>query len=87
MSYDAGLPVPDCPVDASGRRAAVSGWEVFSLGDQHAFVRISAETEIEPGDLVGLGISHPCTTFDKWSRLERIDDHGIVTGHITTTFG
>lgn len=38
------------------------------------------------GDLVGLGCSHPCTTFDKWKYIYRIDDSYTVTDIITTLF-
>ena len=38
------------------------------------------------GDRVALGISHPCTTFDKWRWLALIDDDGAVTGAISTRF-
>jgi D-serine dehydratase len=38
------------------------------------------------GDLVGCGISHPCTTFDKWRALFTVDDDYRVTGAIRTFF-
>jgi D-serine dehydratase len=38
------------------------------------------------GDKVALGISHPCTTFDKWAWMAVLDDEGAVTGAITTGF-
>jgi D-serine dehydratase len=36
--------------------------------------------------LVALGISHPCTTFDKWRWLPLVDDEGNVTRAIRTRF-
>ena len=38
------------------------------------------------GDLVGCGISHPCTTFDKWRWMPVVDDDYGVTGAIRTFF-
>ena len=38
------------------------------------------------GDLVGCGISHPCTTFDKWPLLLAVDDDYSVRHAINTFF-
>jgi D-serine dehydratase len=38
------------------------------------------------GDRVALGISHPCTTFDKWRWMPLVNDHLAVVGAITTCF-
>ena len=38
------------------------------------------------GDRVALGISHPCTTFDKWRWLALVEDDMAVTGAISTRF-
>ena len=39
---------------------------VTELNDQHAFLGGPGVAGLRPGDVVGLGISHPCTAFDKW---------------------
>ena len=39
---------------------------VTDLNDQHTFLAGPATALLQPGDIVGLGISHPCTVFDKW---------------------
>jgi D-serine deaminase-like pyridoxal phosphate-dependent protein len=36
------------------------------------------------GDWIGFGVSHPCTTFDKWRLVWGIDDAGHVTRAIRT---
>jgi len=70
-SFDAGLPRPLCwrrpgvegrlgPAQPFGDRARVR-----ELNDQHAFLDLGDE-RITPGNLVTVGVSHPCTTFDKW---------------------
>jgi D-serine dehydratase len=38
------------------------------------------------GDLVALGPSHPCTTFDKWRTLYLVDDDYTVTEEVPTFF-
>ncbi len=88
LSHDAGLPVPVgwSRCDDGARRSA-AGWTVTALGDQHAFVHLPPTAPIGPGDLVGVGISHPCTTFDRWSRFVLVDDDGVATGDIHTEFG
>ena len=58
------------------------------MNDQHAYLRWGAD-EADPaqvGDLIGCGISHPCTTFDKWRVLFTVDDAYRVTGAIRTFF-
>ncbi len=86
LSHDAGLPVPVGWSTRDGSRRAVDGWIVGALSDQHAFVEVPPASPLRPGDLVGLGISHPCTTFDRWSRLLLVDDGGVVTGEVRTAF-
>ena len=60
---------------------------VTALNDHHAYV----DSEGEPvpwrvGDLVGFGIAHPCTTFDKWPLLYCVDDKYKVLSGIRTFF-
>ena len=38
------------------------------------------------GDLVGFGISHPCTVFDKWQLLPMLDEQWRVVGAAHTFF-
>ena len=38
------------------------------------------------GDLVACGISHPCTTFDRWQFIPIVDDEYQVTGGIRCFF-
>ena len=86
VSYDIGLPVPLAAVTRAGRPVDVSGACVRSLGDQHGFLTIDAESPLAVGDLVGLGISHPCTTFDRWQVLLLVDDAYDVVGAVRTYF-
>lgn len=62
------------------------GYSVTKLNDQHAFLKIPADSPLRVGDLVGFGVSHACTTFDKWKCLLLVDDDYCVTGTIRTYF-
>ena len=60
--------------------------EIFKMNDQHAYLRLPEGFDINVGDLVGCGISHPCTTFDKWPLMLVVDDSYRVTGAVNTFF-
>lgn len=74
-SFDEGLPEPKLirgqnGVPTASRSPAgplpLKGCRVTKLADQHAFVAVEPGTAIDVGDWIGLGLSHPCTVFDKW---------------------
>ena len=75
VGFDKGLPVP---LRVLGRDTSTAGWAITELNDQHAYLRLDAEADLRPGDLVGLGISHPCTTLDKWRVLVVLNDDDLV---------
>jgi D-serine dehydratase len=62
------------------------GFQVIGLYDQHTCLRAPADSPLRVGDLVSFGISHPCTTFDKWQLLYVVDDDYTVTEAIRTFF-
>ena len=67
--------------------AAPETWKVQALSDQHAHMAFDAEAAWpQVGDRVALGISHPCTTFDKWRWMAIIEDDGRISGAISTHF-
>jgi D-serine deaminase-like pyridoxal phosphate-dependent protein len=45
-----------------------------------------ADPVLVPGDLVRLGISHPCTAFDRWHIIFETDSEGTVLDAIQTYF-
>ena len=69
-------------------RPVPASWKIANMNDQHAYLRFPTDGDGAPqvGDLVGCGISHPCTTFDKWRALFTVDDDYRVTGAIRTFF-
>ena len=84
LSYDQGLPMV-VKVMADGRSAPISGPTVFALSDQHSWIRDEQE-HLSTGDLIGLGISHPCTTFDSWQVFAVVDNNDVVVGVCSTYF-
>ena len=86
-SFDVGYPKPLFIRRSGGIEPLDSGSaEVFSLNDQHAYVRVSHDADLAVGDVIGCGISHPCTTFDKWRAIPLVDSDFDVVGAIRTFF-
>ena len=63
-------------------------WRITGLNDQHAYLRWDGAPPLalQVGDRVALGISHPCTTFDKWSLLMVVDEENRVVDAVKTFF-
>jgi D-serine dehydratase len=90
-SFDLEMPIPGKryrPGADSSPQPVPPSWKIANMNDQHAYLRFPADADAAPqvGDLVGCGISHPCTTFDKWRALFTVDDDYRVTGAIRTFF-
>jgi D-serine deaminase-like pyridoxal phosphate-dependent protein len=87
--WDAGYPVVLRAAGLSGAPSTVAvteDWRVVQLNDQHAYLQLPTASSLSPGDLVCLGISHPCTTLDKWRVLPVADDAGIITDVVHSFF-
>ncbi|WP_432974469.1 alanine racemase [Dactylosporangium sp. CA-233914] len=85
VPWDQGLPVVKGWVRNGERRPAPPDWVVTDTNDQHAFVRIGEDAPV-PGDIVVLGISHPCTAFDRWRSVLAVTDEDVVTACWPTYF-
>lgn len=71
----------------SAQLLSVAGWEVTKIMDQHTFVRLPNDAQdVEVGDIVAFGASHPCLTFDKWRQLLLVDDALNVKERLATCF-
>ena len=86
LSYDAGLPIA-LHVERNGailidEPAPV----VVQLNDQHAHLEIAPDASLQVGDVVVLGISHPCTAIDRWRVIPLIGDAGAVIEALPTSF-
>ncbi|MBK1616273.1 alanine racemase [Rubrivivax gelatinosus] len=89
LSHDLMLPQPLgwWPAGEAAPRAAPSGIKTVALSDQHAWVDAAdGAMPWRVGDLVGFGVGHPCTTFDRWGLLYTVDDGYRVTGGVRTFF-
>lgn len=78
LPFDLDLPVL---LDAVRRRPVgdpqpvpVGPATLTRLNDQHAYVDVEPASELAVGDVVRLGLSHPCTAFDKWRTIAVVDD-------------
>lgn len=87
-SYDHHLPKPLVLHTGPGRTGMKldERYVITSLNDQHAYLRIPPNASIAIGDIVSLGVSHPCTTFDKWDVLYGVDDDYTVSAAYKTYF-
>lgn len=71
MPVDEGLPEPQLIGGSlGGVMEPLRGATISSVNDQHCFLRFDpATTTVNIGDVVRLGLSHPCTAFDKWTLI------------------
>ena len=89
VSYDAGMPVPLFwyrPGAMDRPEPMPRGHAVVALNDQHCHLGTPGESPLAVGDMVGFGIGHPCTTFDKWSLLMMVDSDYNVVDAVKTFF-
>lgn len=87
ISFDQGLPVPLRRLPIGGSAAhGLRGATVKALNDQHAYVRLGDSRDVEVGDRVQLGVSHPCTTLDKWRLIPVVDGDDVVVDAVATCF-
>ncbi|MFJ2745061.1 amino acid deaminase [Streptomyces sp. NPDC087440] len=86
-AYDLHLPEAQVVRSArDGRVRPATGITVTGLSDQHGWLSTDATAELEVGDWVGLGMSHPCTIFDKWQLIPVVEADGTVVDFVRTFF-
>lgn len=92
LSFDSRLPQPlkwlrpSPRATASDIRPIDPGHVVTALNDQHCHLALPADSPLGVGDMVALGISHPCTTFDKWQVIPVVNDAYDVVSAVRTFF-
>jgi D-serine dehydratase len=90
VGFDMGLPQPIgvAPLGARRIESVDPQWRVTALNDQHAYLRFDSASRcpLVVGDRVVLGISHPCTTFDKWHWMPIVDAALDVVDAVTIHF-
>ena len=86
MGNDAGQPSPIKQLKTTDSEVKPFHGVVDHLNDQHAYLELSKEEDVSVGDLVGMGISHPCTTFDKWRLMALVNESYEVVDFVHTFF-
>ncbi|MGP3991867.1 alanine racemase [Streptomyces sp. 3N207] len=79
LPFDEGLPEPQRVCG----RGPLTDARITGLNDQHAFLEGAT---VGIGDVVRLGLSHPCTAMDKWTLIPVVDEAGTVVDLIRTWF-
>lgn len=76
VPFDEGLPMPQLVAPELGAPARpLADATITAVNDQHAFLRIPPDSDLRIGDVVRLGLSHPCTAFDKWRWIPVLAGH------------
>ena len=89
VGYDSGWPQPVAwfrPGAMSAPAQIPPGCAITELNDQHAHMALPREAPLAVGDMVAFGISHPCTTFERWQVLMLVDERMDVVGAVRTFF-
>ena len=86
-AFDAGLPQPVAHY-RHGKALPLQADEIVSVGimDQHCMLRLAPGCDVQVGDILVFGTSHPCLTFDKWKTLLLVDDEYNVLEELDTLF-
>jgi D-serine dehydratase len=88
ISFDTGWPVPLRLLRDGTAPAMPFGafHKVTAMNDQHAYLLGPADGLLRVGDVVVLGVGHPCATFDRWQVIPLVDEDLRVVGAIRTFF-
>ncbi|MCY0925912.1 amino acid deaminase [Streptomyces sp. H27-H1] len=87
IAYDLGLPEVELVRDPlSGAERPAPGVRVLKLSDQHTWLETDGAEDLDVGDWVALGMSHPCTIFEKWPLIPVVEADGTVTEYVRTFF-
>lgn len=76
VPFDSGLPMPQyVSRSLGGPLTPLVGTQITATNDQHSFMTFDpATTSLAIGDVIRLGLSHPCTAFDKWTLIPVLAD-------------
>jgi D-serine dehydratase len=88
VSFDMGLPVPleqHRPGSAASPASIRGKAEIVRLNDHHGYLRFT-DLDLAVKDRIAVGISHPCTTFDRWEYLYVVNDRYDVVSVVRTFF-
>jgi len=86
-SFDLAMPTPKLiRRKGSNSLEPALGMSTHTMNDQHLYLNLSTDARINLGDLISFGISHPCTTFDKWRSMVKVDSNYKILEIINTYF-
>ena len=92
LPFDLGYPIPlrrfrdgELVEDISNGQAG-GEWRIPKANDQHCYLTYPDGADLKVGDVISFGISHPCTAFDKWKVIYRVNNNLDVTGALKTFF-
>ncbi|MEU7864308.1 alanine racemase [Nonomuraea sp. NPDC049141] len=81
LPHDAGLPTPlQIRYRGGVPGPLTAAASTVALSDQHLHMDVPADSDLAVGDVLPLGISHPCGLFDRWRLVTIIDDQGRLIG-------
>lgn len=86
--FDEGLPIPrQVAPDLRGTWTALTDASIIAMNDQHSYLRLTGQN-VDLGSVIAMGLSHPCTMFDKWHYLPMTAsaDSDLVVGLVRTFF-
>ena len=89
VPFDEGLPEPQLAADRLGAPPRPLAGQITAVNDQHAFLRLDPADPLQIGHVVRLGLSHPCTAFDKWRWIPVVagtDDPDPVVVELIRTY-
>ncbi|VUS46435.1 amino acid deaminase [Klebsiella spallanzanii] len=84
-AFDAGLPQP-IALYRHGEQLSAEGIASVGIMDQHCMLHLAPGSDVQVGDILVFGTSHPCLTFDKWKTLLLVDDQYNVLEELDTLF-
>ncbi len=85
VAFDAGLPIPERAY-RNGEAISVEGLVSTDVMDQHTFMKVDPNSDIQVGDMIAFSTSHPCLTFDKWRYVAICNDEYHVEEWVETRF-
>ncbi|WP_233415386.1 amino acid deaminase [Streptomyces sp. N35] len=85
-AYDLDLPFAQVVRTPDGEVRPADGITVTGLSDQHTWLRTESSDAVSVGDWIGMGLSHPCTSFDKWQLIPVVSADGTVVDFVRTYF-
>ena len=87
VGFDQGMPVVHGSRGRDGSDPRPFSGTITQLADQHAFIQFDPSGDApRVGDLVEVGISHPCTTLDRWGLVPLVDDEARIVDLIRMHF-